>query len=86
MEDDRYEGIVDRLAAIEEELRDLAYDRLRDRARDPDSEAGKKDASEHGREITLPSAPMHAGRARHNLKCRALSSLAEGRSLLQRFP
>jgi hypothetical protein len=36
-----YEDIVDRLAAIEEQLRDLAYDRLRDRARDPDSEAGK---------------------------------------------
>jgi hypothetical protein len=40
VEDDCYEGIVDRLAAIEEELRDLAYDRLRDRARDPDSDAG----------------------------------------------
>ena len=41
MEDERYEPIVERLASIEEELRDLAYDRLRDRARDPDSEAGK---------------------------------------------
>ena len=41
MEDDRYEAIVERLAAIEEELRDLAYSRLRDRARDPDSEAGQ---------------------------------------------
>ena len=41
METDRYESIVERLAAIEEELRDLAYDRLRDRARDPDSEAGQ---------------------------------------------
>ncbi|HTK16126.1 MAG TPA: hypothetical protein VL769_07010, partial [Acidimicrobiia bacterium] len=30
-----------RLAAIEEELRDLAYDRLRDRARDPESDAGQ---------------------------------------------
>ena len=39
--DERYEGIVERLAAIEEELRDLAYDRLRERARDPESEAGK---------------------------------------------
>ena len=39
--DDRYEHIAERLAAIEEELRDLAYDRLRDRAADPDSEAGK---------------------------------------------
>ena len=27
---ERYEAIVDRLQAIEEELRDLAYDRLRD--------------------------------------------------------
>jgi len=41
MSDDRYESIVERLTAIEEELRDLAYDRLRDRARDPDSEEGK---------------------------------------------
>ena len=39
-DDDRYEHITERLAAIEEELRDLAYDRLRDRARDPDSDAG----------------------------------------------
>jgi hypothetical protein len=41
VEDDRYEGITERLAVIEEELRDLAYERLRDRARDPDSDAGK---------------------------------------------
>jgi hypothetical protein len=41
MADDRYEGITERLVAIEEELRDLAYDRLRERARDPDSKAGK---------------------------------------------
>jgi hypothetical protein len=41
VEDERYEGIVERLAAIEEELRDLAYDRLRDRARDPESDAVK---------------------------------------------
>jgi hypothetical protein len=39
--DERYEGIVERLTTIEEELRDLAYDRLRERARDPESEAGK---------------------------------------------
>ncbi len=39
--DERYEGIVERLVTIEEELRDLAYDRLRERARDPESEAGK---------------------------------------------
>jgi hypothetical protein len=41
VEDERYEGIVERLAAIEEELRDLAYDRLRERARDPESDVGK---------------------------------------------
>lgn len=41
MDDDRYEGITARLAVIEEELRDLAYDRLRDRARNPESDAGK---------------------------------------------
>ncbi|MGO9872624.1 MAG: hypothetical protein ACLPVY_02395 [Acidimicrobiia bacterium] len=41
MQPEQYEGIAQRLAAIEEELRDLAYDRLRDRARDPDSDAGK---------------------------------------------
>lgn len=41
MSDDRYVHITERLAAIEEELRDLAYDRLRDRASDPDSEEGK---------------------------------------------
>jgi len=41
MTDDRYEHIAQRLTAIEEELRDLAYDRLRDRAADPESEEGK---------------------------------------------
>jgi hypothetical protein len=41
MDAERYESIAERLSVIEEELRDLAYDRLRDRARDPDSEAGK---------------------------------------------
>jgi len=41
MNTERYESIAERLAVIEEELRDLAYDRLRDRARDPDSDAGQ---------------------------------------------
>ncbi len=41
MDAERYEGIAERLSVIQEELRDLAYDRLRDRARDPDSDAGK---------------------------------------------
>ena len=49
MADDRYEGIAERLAAIEEELRDLAYDRLRDRARDPESEEGKAADAEEKR-------------------------------------
>ena len=37
-----YEDIVERLAAIEEDLRDRAYDRLTDAARDPDSEDGRE--------------------------------------------
>jgi hypothetical protein len=41
MDTDRYEAIAERLEAIQEELRDLAYDRLRDRARDPESVAGQ---------------------------------------------
>jgi hypothetical protein len=39
-DDSDYEHIAERLAAIEEELRDLAYERLREAARDPDSDAG----------------------------------------------
>ncbi|MGH8976643.1 MAG: hypothetical protein ACRDV7_01115 [Acidimicrobiia bacterium] len=39
-----YGLIADRLAEIEEELRDLAYERLRDAARDPDSDAGEEAA------------------------------------------
>jgi hypothetical protein len=35
-----YESIAERLAAIEEELRDLAYERLQDAARTPDSDEG----------------------------------------------
>jgi hypothetical protein len=35
-----YESIAERLAAIEEELRDLAYERLRDAACSPDSDEG----------------------------------------------
>jgi hypothetical protein len=34
-----YDDIVERLSAIEEDLRDRALDRLRDAAWDPDSEA-----------------------------------------------
>ena len=39
-----YEHIVERLTAIEEELRDLAYERLQDAAAHQDSETG--DAAE----------------------------------------
>jgi hypothetical protein len=35
---DRYESLIERLTAIEEELRDLGYDRLADAARRPDSD------------------------------------------------
>ena len=44
-----YEGIAERLAAIEEELRDLAYERLRNVARDPDSDEGANAAREEKR-------------------------------------
>jgi phage terminase large subunit-like protein len=37
---DRYEHITERLVAIEEELRDLAYENLREVARSPDSDDG----------------------------------------------
>ncbi|GIU87733.1 MAG: hypothetical protein KatS3mg009_2248 [Acidimicrobiia bacterium] len=35
---DRYDGIVSRLAGIEEELRDLAFERLQEAAADPDGD------------------------------------------------
>jgi len=40
---DRYEAIAEKLAAIEEELRDLAYERLTDAATSPDID--KSDAA-----------------------------------------
>jgi hypothetical protein len=43
---DRYEQIAEKLAAIEEELRDLAYERLTDAARDPESDAAADAAAE----------------------------------------
>ena len=46
---DRYESIVERLTTIEEELRDLAYDRLSDTARGPDTDAGAAAAKEEKR-------------------------------------
>jgi hypothetical protein len=47
--DDPYEHISDRLVAIEEELRDLAYERLRTLARAPDDDAGVAAAAEERR-------------------------------------
>jgi hypothetical protein len=49
MDTDRYEAIAERLAAIEEELRDLAYERLRETARAPDSEEATASAAEEKR-------------------------------------
>jgi hypothetical protein len=46
---DRYEHITERLAAIEEELRDLAYDRLREVARSPESDEAVAAAKEEKR-------------------------------------
>ena len=43
---DRYEQIAERLGAIEEELRDLAYQCLADAARDPDGRHGASAAEE----------------------------------------
>jgi len=43
---DPYEGIAERLVAIEEELRDLAYERLREAARAPEDESGIAAAAE----------------------------------------
>lgn len=44
-----YEGIAERLAAIEEELRDLAYERLREAARAPEDDTGIAAAAEEKR-------------------------------------
>ena len=46
---DPYEGISERLASIEEELRDLAFERLREVARSPDDDAGVRAAAEEKR-------------------------------------
>jgi hypothetical protein len=46
---DRLELIAERLTAIEEELRDLAYDRLREVARSPDDDTGIAAAAEEKR-------------------------------------
>jgi hypothetical protein len=46
---DPYEGIAERLVAIEEELRDLAYARLQEAARAPEDDAGIAAAAEEKR-------------------------------------
>ena len=45
----RYDDIAEKLAAIEEELRDLAYERLSEAAQSPDSEEGEAAAAEEKR-------------------------------------
>jgi hypothetical protein len=44
-----HDDLVERLAAIEEELRDRAYERLRDLAAAPESDAAERAATEEKR-------------------------------------
>ncbi|MDQ1383852.1 MAG: hypothetical protein QOG65_1231 [Actinomycetota bacterium] len=60
---DRLELIAERLTAIEEELRDLAYDRLREVARSPDDDAGIAAAAEEKRLLQARRAIAKAIRA-----------------------
>jgi hypothetical protein len=60
---DRYESIAERLAAIEEELRDLAYERLREVARSPDDDAGIKAAAAEKRLLQARRAVAKAIRS-----------------------
>jgi hypothetical protein len=60
---DRLELIAERLTAIEEELRDLAYDRLREVARSPDGDAGIAAAAEEKRLLQARRAIAKAIRA-----------------------
>jgi len=46
---ERLEELAARLAALEEELRDLAYERLADQARDPDAPGSAAAAREEKR-------------------------------------
>jgi hypothetical protein len=64
-----YDDIVERLSAIEEDLRDRALDRLRDAAADPDSEAAD-DAHRAERRL------LQARRA----IARAINALSDGES------
>ena len=49
MGSERYEAIAEKLAAIEEELRDLAYEQLREAARAPDSDESDEAVREEKR-------------------------------------
>jgi hypothetical protein len=60
---DRLELIAERLSAIEEELRDLAFDRLREVARSPDDDAGIAAAAEEKRLLQARRAIAKAIRA-----------------------
>ncbi len=60
---DRLELIAERLSAIEEELRDLAFDRLREVARGPDGDAGIAAAAEEKRLLQARRAIAKAIRA-----------------------
>ena len=60
---DPFEGISERLAAIEEELRDLAYERLRAAARSPEDDSGAALAAEEKRLLQARRAIAKAIRA-----------------------
>ena len=60
---DRFDQISERLAAIEEELRDLANERLPEAARAPDGEAGIAAAAEEKRLLQARRAIAKAIRA-----------------------
>jgi hypothetical protein len=60
---DRFEQIAEQLSAIEEELRDLAYDRLTVVARAPDGDEGIAAAAEEKRLLQARRAIAKAIRA-----------------------
>ena len=60
---DPYEGIAERLAAIEEELRDLAYERLAEAARAPEDDTGIAAAAEERRILRTRRAIANAIKA-----------------------
>ena len=49
MTTDHFESITERLSALEEELRDLAYERLREAARSPASAEAERAAADEKR-------------------------------------